>query len=225
MSRIARVVVPGTPHHLTHRGNRGEEIFHSPVDRFAYIDLLRAHGDRCGLEFWAYCLMSNHVHLIALPRWGDSMAEALREAHGNYAKWFNARYGYRGHLWANRYYSAALGETHLFRAARYVEMNPVRAGLAMTALDYPWSSARAHCTRTRDPLLAPGDPLSRDAAGWLRFLREGGDARDDEIRRRTRAGRPIGDRRFLAKVRCQLGRDLEERPPGRPRRAGHRTPA
>ncbi len=127
MARLARVSVPGFPYHVTHRGNHGAAIFFDDEDREVYMALLEEYARRYGLKLWAYCLMSNHVHLLVVPGSENSMANALGRAHMRYARWTNKKLSRVGHLWANRFYSTVLDDSHLWTAVRYVEMNPVRA--------------------------------------------------------------------------------------------------
>jgi len=212
MARIARVVVPGCPHHVTHRGNRGSSTFLDDADRRAYLRLLREQSERFGLRVWAYCLMSNHVHLVVVGLEADSMAQALGNAHGRYARRFNAISGWTGHLWGHRFYSAAMDEKHLWYAVRYVETNPVRAGLAQLAEDYPWSSARAHALGIEDSLLAPERPFPGSIDNWSEWLSAGVDDRTAAaLRRSTSTGRPIGSRSFTAVVERRLGRQVHPR--------------
>jgi REP element-mobilizing transposase RayT len=145
MSRVARIVVPGYPHHVTQRGNRRADVFETDDDRHAYLRFLKKYGERHGLDIWAYCLMTNHIHLVAVPEREESLARALRDAHTVYAMRFNTRTQMSGHVWQGRFYSCVLDESHLWAAVRYVERNPVRAGMVDRAEDHPWSSARAHC--------------------------------------------------------------------------------
>jgi len=158
MSRVGRVVIAGFPHHITQRGNRREDVFLSDADRQAYVGFARKYADLHGLAVWAYCLMTNHVHLVAVPVRKASLALALRDTHAVYAMRFNALAGVTGHLWQGRFYSCPLDEAHLWAAVRHVERNPVRAGLVSHAGDYPWSSAAAHCGRAGDPLLSRDFP-------------------------------------------------------------------
>ncbi len=129
MPRIERVTVPSIPHHITQRGNRRQKTFFSNKDYTTYIDLMAEWCNRCGVEIWAYCLMPNHVHLIAVPDNEDSLAKAIGEAHRRYTRHINFRKGWRGHLWQGRFASYPMDEVYLMVAARYIELNPVKARL------------------------------------------------------------------------------------------------
>jgi putative transposase len=174
MPRIARVVVPGLPHHVTQRGNRRVETFRSDKDRRIYLMLIGEYADRHRLDVWAYALMPNHVHLVAVPEHNDSLACAIRDAHGMYASYFNRTYGLEGHLWQGRYFSCAMNPDHTTTAVRYVERNPVRAGIVDRAQDYEWSSAAAHCGVRCDSLLPdefpPGFWPADWSPGWMRVI-------------------------------------------------------
>jgi putative transposase len=145
MARLAKVIAVGIPHHVTQRGNARRFVLESDADRAVYLQLLQHACQLHQLLVAGYCLMSNHVHLIAIPRRPDSLALALKGAHGRYAFYFNARHASSGHVWQGRYYSCPLDGPHLWAALRYTELNPVRAGLAEAPADYPWSSAALHC--------------------------------------------------------------------------------
>jgi putative transposase len=144
MPRLARAIAVGFPHHITQRGTNREAVFFTNTDRAVYLDLLRTSARRASLRILAYCLMPNHVHIVAVPDQPDALAVALRRAHGRYANYLNARRGRTGHLWQNRFYSCALDRDHLAVALRYVERNPVRASFVENAEQYAWSSAAAH---------------------------------------------------------------------------------
>jgi len=145
MARFARVVVVDVPHHVTQRGNARQIILSNDADRVAYLELLRQHSALHGLSLLGYCLMSNHVHMIAVPRTAEALAQTLKQTHGRYAAYWNARNSSSGHVWQGRFYSCPLDETHLWRALRYVELNPVRAAMVSAAEQWRWSSAAAHC--------------------------------------------------------------------------------
>jgi len=142
--RRARVTIPGLPHHITQRGNRRTNIFLEAEDRHLNLELLREYSQRHRLRLWAYNLMTNHTHLIAVPETESAMSRTMRDTHGAYASMFNRKYRSTGHLWQARFYSSVLDDEHLGHAIRYVEHNPVRAGMAHRAEDYPWSSAGPH---------------------------------------------------------------------------------
>ncbi|MDO9079874.1 MAG: transposase [Desulfuromonadales bacterium] len=150
MARIARVIAPGIPHHLTQRGNRRQQTFFCDDDYSTYIDLMAEWCGKYRVTIWAWCLMPNHVHLIAVPESEESLARAIGEAHRRYTRRINFREKWRGHLWQERFASFPMDEGHLVSAARYVEMNPVAAGIVASPEDYPWSSARAHLPHYRN---------------------------------------------------------------------------
>lgn len=142
MARIARVVLPDYPHHVTQRGNRRQAVFFSHDDYRTYRTLLAGACRVARTQVWAYCFMPNHVHLILVPSHVDGLRQALGEAHRRYTRRINLREGWRGHLWQERFHSFPMDDAHLVAAARYVELNPVCAGLVQRAADWPWSSAR-----------------------------------------------------------------------------------
>jgi putative transposase len=214
MARIARVVGPGLPHHITQRGNRRQETFFCAEDYQAYIGLMREWCGYWKVEVWAYCLMPNHVHLIAVPPSEDGLRRAIGEAHRRYTRRVNFREGWRGHLWQGRFASCPLDEPYLLAAARYIEQNPVRAGLAGTPWEYPWSSAAAHVAGEDDALLTV-TPLLALVGNWMDFLATG--APEDEVtalRHHERSGRPLGREPFVVAVEGKLGRTLRRGKPG-----------
>lgn len=214
MARIARVVVPGIPHHITQRGNRRQETFFCAEDYQAYLALLGEWCQHWKVEVWAYCLMPNHVHVIAVPTSEDALRRAIGEAHRRYTRRVNFREGWRGHLWQGRFGSCPVDEPYLLAAARYIEQNPVRAGLAATPWDYPWSSAAAHVAGSNDQLVSVA-PLLALVGDWRGFLATG--ATEDEVqelRRHERSGRPLGREPFVRAVERKLGRTLRRGKPG-----------
>ena len=239
MPRIARIVAPGLPHHppspagygvtsITQRGNRRMQTFFCDEDYQEYLTLLahwcRLHGNR----IWAYCLMPNHVHLIVVPESAGGLRVGIGEAHRRYSRRINFRQGWRGHLWQGRFASFVMDEPHLLAAARYVERNPVKAGLVAAAEDWPWSSAAVHVgDRPADPAdeIAETDWLTERIAGWICTWRE--HLLEPEaaelaaaMRQRENTGRPLGDRDFVRRLSTLLGRDLlpKKRGPKGPRR-------
>ena len=129
----------------TCRGNHTAPVFFSDTDREVYLAMLLESCRSFKLDVWAYCLMTNHVHLIAVPRERASMAGAIGRCHMRYSRWINKQRAWTGHLWANRYHSSLLGDEHLWNAVRYVEQNPVRARMVAKCEEWPWSSTRP-CT-------------------------------------------------------------------------------
>ena len=215
MARIARVVVPGVPHHVTQRGNRRQQTFFSDEDYASYLQLLTEWCRRCGVEVWAYCLMPNHVHLIAVPEKEDSLRRAIGEAHRRYTLRVNLREGWRGHLWQERFASFPMDERHLLLALRYVELNPVRAGLVPAPGNYAWSSASAHL-EGRDDRLVRVRPVLDTIGNWCEFLASGlSEAEAGLFRSHEKSGRPLGDERFVARLEKVMRRVLHPRKRGR----------
>ena len=226
MPRLARVVVPGLPHHVVQRGNRRQDVFFSDGDREAYLAFLRAACGDFGVEVRGWCLMPNHVHVIAVPEEEASLARAFADAHVRYTRMVNFREGWRGHLWQGRFGSSPMDERHAVAALRYVERNPVRAGLVRVAWRYRWSSAAFHVGGLdADALIGSRDGWFAElAAGWREFLAEG----DEEefvarVRREANVGRPVGAAPFVAGLERRLKRRLTRGRPGRPRKGRSRN--
>jgi len=219
MARIARVVVPGYPHHVIQRGNRRLPTFFSDDDYRAYLALMAEQCAEHGLAVWAWCLMPNHVHLVAVPRTADALADAIGEAHRRYTRHINSRKGWRGYLWQGRFGSFVMQRRHALAAVRYVERNPVRAGLVRRAWRWPWSSAAAHVEGRGDALIAPGGPLVAKVRDWRAFLCTADDeATLEALRLHGRTGRPLGDKAFVRRLERRLDRRLLPGLPGRPRK-------
>jgi putative transposase len=195
------------------------QVFFSEDDYRSYLRILAEEARRHEVEVWAYCLMPNHVHLIAVPPSAPSLAKALGEAHRRYAWRVNRRQGWAGHLWQERFSSFAMDEPHLSAAIRYVLLNPVRAGLAQTAAEWTHSSARAHLASAPDELVDPR-PAALRIKDWDRFLRLDEPREEiEELRRHCRVGRPLGSDAFLDALEQASDR------PVRPRRAGRKPRA
>ena len=216
MARMSRVVLPGCPHHITQRGVRSMPIFNSSGDRVEYLRLLSEQGARFGVRYLAYCLLSNHVHLVAVPEQPESLARGIGEAHRLYTRMVNFSQEVRGHLFQERFFSCPLDTPHLIAAVRYVERNPVRARLVRHAWDYQWSSAAFRVgLRTSDPLITEADPLDLDL-DWRELL--GSDPEETGmLREKARTGRPCGSADFVEEAEKVTGRQLAPRPAGRPR--------
>ena len=219
MSRSARIVIPGLPHHVVQRGNNRQPVFLNPSDYEEYLRGVAVVSRRYQLNVHAYCLMDNHVHLVVTPGEAASLAQGLRILQSRYAQRFNQRYERTGHLWHERFYSCVLDEAHLWAALRYVENNPVRAGVVAQAWDYEWSSAAAHIAR-QDPwglLAMAGWTELTDGVDWRKELLAVRPIETELLRTHTRYGRPLGREGFLAEVERILGRALPFASPGRPR--------
>jgi putative transposase len=213
MPRLARVVAPGIPHHVTQRGNRRQPVFFGPVDYSSYLQLLAEWSSKHDVAIWAYCLMPNHVHLIAVPPTEAALARSIGEAHRRYTRMIHFRENWRGYLWQGRFASYPMDEDYLLKAVRYIELNPVRAGLVGKAWDYEWSSARAHVRGEADALVAV-EPMLARVADWREYLR--GQVLEADlraIRLHTRTGRPLGSEGFIDGLQSQLGRILRPRRP------------
>ena len=222
MGRFARVVAVDVPHHVTQRGNARQVILDSDADRVTYLALLRQYSELHGLGLLGYCLMSNHVHLIAVPHAPDALAQSLKQAHGRYATYWNAQQACSGHVWQGRFYSCPLEEAHLWEALRYVELNPVRAGMVAVADDWRWSSAPAHCgsaPSTAAPLEMERWAKRWTVTEWQRYLAEGvTESEVTALRQCTHTGRPLGTEDFVAQLEKVTLRSLAPQKGGRPKK-------
>ena len=222
MSRLARTTCARWPHHIVQRGNRREDAFFSDEDRKAYLCWLKEYADKYKVEILAYCLMTNHIHLVAVPKTEDGLQGMLKPLHMRYAQRINRAHGWKGHVWQGRFFSSVLDENYLWAAIGYVERNPVRAGMVKSAETYPWSSAAAHCGRADDPVLTRNAWWQTQFAGvgdWLQWLVDGREeANLDVLRRNTEMGLPCGSDNFVKNLERRTGRALRYRPRGRPRK-------
>jgi putative transposase len=178
---------------------------------------------RFQVTLFGHCLMSNHVHWIAVPQEADSLAKAFGEAHGRYAQYANARLGRHGHFWQDRFFSCALDAGHRWVALRYVERNPVRARLVEAADQWPWSSAAVHVGQQRAPSWMSVEEWAKwfTPAEWQVWLEADGVAEAEQrLRSGTATGRPVGDAGFVLEAEAALGRRLHPEKGGRPPKEG-----
>jgi len=165
--------------------------------------------DHFAVNIWAYCLMPNHVHLIAVPEHEKNLCAAIGETHRRYTLRINSREGWQGHLWQGRFRSCPMDERHLLAAVRYIELNPVRAGLVEAAEAYPWSSAAAHIHGREDRLVDPA-LMAKFIPDWRAFLAtEPDDETLERIRKHENTGRPLGSEQFVKRLEADTGRDLK----------------
>ena len=220
MARLARVVIPGSPHHVTQRGNRRAPTFFEDGDYLLYRRLLGEAAVKAKAQVWAYCLMPNHVHVILTPSDEDGLRRTFADLHRRYTAFINARQGWTGHLWQGRFGSVAMDDGYLANAVRYVAMNPVRAGLVARASDWRWSSVAAHLAGVDDEVVTVGPVLERlgDFAAFL------GDEEDAAayaaLRQSETTGRPLGNVRWIETIEQRSGRALAPKKRGpKPRTA------
>ncbi len=194
------------------------QTFFRDEDYKEYLSLITRWCGKCGNRIWAYCLMPNHVHLIVVPQNEDGLCRGVGEAHRRYTRTINFREGWRGHLWQGRFSSFVMDELYLLTATRYIERNPVKAGLVDRAEEWPWSSAAGH-VEGRGDAVAEGDWLAERIAGWVCSWQEKLLEPDETetavvMRNNENNGRPLGSNAFVKRVGDLIGRDLMPRKPG-----------
>lgn len=225
MPRLARTVFANVPHHITQRGNRREDVFFSDDDCQTYLAWLKDYCHRHHVDILAYCLMRNHIHLVAVPSTVDGLQGVLKPLHMRYAQRLNRQRGWKGHVWQGRYFSSPLDDEYTWAAIRYVERNPVRARLVRKAENYPWSSAATHCHLRKDEVVSSTASWWKqfeEIGDWSRWLAEGDEPEELMVlRRNIDKGLPCGTTRFLKKLEQKLGRLIQFRPLGRPKKQEH----
>jgi putative transposase len=222
MPRLARSVFAKMPHHITQRGNRGEDVFFTDEDREVYLASLREYAVKHQVEVAGYCLMTNHIHLILIPSTEDGLQNVLKPLHMRHAQRLNRTRQQQGHIWQGRYFSAVMDGDYFRAALHYVERNPVRAKMVGKAENYKWSSARAHCKLETNPLLRAQSTWRNDfddITNWQAWLAEPDvEAALMVLRRNTMMGLPCGSEKFISKLERRSGRALHYKPQGRPRK-------
>lgn len=218
MARLARVVIPDVPHHVTQRGNGRQQTFFSDDDYALYGGLLREHCTAYAVGIWAWVLMPNHVHLILTPADSDGLRAALSKVHRAYAGHVHARTKRTGHFWQGRFGAVAMDEAHLWAAVPYVVLNPVRAQLVKHAPDWRWSSLHAHLDPVRGDGITDTAPVAARFGDFAALIAAGEDAeRSQRLRRAESVGRPLGDPEFLAHIEATTGRNLQPGKRGPPK--------
>ena len=218
MARMPLLVVSGYPHHVTQRGNRKLPTFFCDKDYRAYIEMAAEMKERSGVELWAYCLMPNHVHYVAVPRDMTGLSIFMQHLHRRYARRVNRREDWHGHLWQERFYSVPMDERHLLAAVRYVERNPVDAMLCPHASDWQWSSIHAHLQGADDKLVTVRPMLER-VSDWSDYI-HGEEETDavENILANEKCGRPVGNAAFIDELESLTGRRIRKKRPGPPPR-------
>ena len=171
MPRAPRLIVDGAIYHVLCRGNNGQPVFHEAADYQRYLQLVATHARRHDIQVYHFALMPNHVHLVLEVAHGPSLSQAMHDINLLYALFYKRRYAYRGHLWQGRFKSLLIDqERYLLACARYVELNPVKAGLVHDPAAYAWTSYRTYAHGRDNPLIAP-NPLY-EAMGATAFERQ-----------------------------------------------------
>lgn len=226
IARLPRFFVSGQSLHIIQRGNNREATFAAEDDFHFYLDCLKDAANTHGLAIHAYVLMTNHVHLLASPEREISLPKTLQSVGRRYVRYFNHAYGRTGTLWEGRYKATLIdAEAYLFTCTRYIEMNPVRAGMVSQPEDYPWSSYRANAQGETADWLTPhrlyrrlGKTATERLAAYRQLFQSTlSEADVESIREATNKAWVLGNDRFRAKVEMLSGRRASPLPKGRPR--------
>ncbi len=220
MPRVARIVVKGYPHHIVQRGNNRQNVFFDEQDKNYYLGLLKKYSEDCGCKIHAYCLMTNHIHSLMVPQQDNSLAKTMQKVSLRYTQHINKKLKRTGRLWECRFHSAVVDtEGYLWAVCRYIERNPVRAGMVELPEDYKWSSAKFQVTDQECDFLEPVWKDSDDREEYKKFLNTLGEKEEIEmVKKRTYEGKPIGTVQFIENIAELLGIEISTRPKGRPRK-------
>ena len=227
MPRTARIVVPNTPHHIVQRGHNKQPVFHEDNDYCAYLSILRKWAREYEVKVYGYCLMTNHVHILLDPGSNvNSLASVMKRVAGKFARRFNGRHSRTGTLWEGRFKSSPIQtDAYLLACCRYIDLNPVRAGMVEHPSAYPWSSFRQKTSDSDDTwidldpcYIALGRTMDRRMQSYARFVTEGipDDGETEFIRQALNSGKLTGNDQFIDAVEMMVGERIELVPPGRP---------
>ena len=230
MPRQARLVLPNCPHHIIQRGHNRQVVFACDADYLLYLDTLQEWKTELGCKVYAYCLMTNHVHLVIDP--GDApgnLGLLMKRVAGRQTRYVNMMEKRSGSLWEGRFKSSPIhANEYLLASCRYVELNPLRAGMVDDPTNYRWSSCPAKAGLTKQPwldldqfYLSLGDSVVQRAKNYATWLWETvPEAELKLIREATQRGQMVADVTTAKELSEKFGRRLELRGPGRPRKGG-----
>ncbi|MFG6416210.1 transposase [Roseateles sp. DC23W] len=227
MARLPRLILAQQPHHVILRGNNRQAIFYSDLDREFLQTTLKEVAVQYRVAIHAYVLMDNHLHLLLSPADADALSRMMQSLGRRYVGWFNARHQRSGTLWEGRFRAGVVeGDRHLLACMRYIELNPVRAGVCAEAAQWPWSSAAHHLGQERSPLITEHEmywslgntPFEREHA-YRELLAQGvGRMEQAEFTEAVLRGRPLGSERFMRLLAVDHAAVVVRRPRGRPRK-------
>jgi len=217
MARIKRIVIPNTPHHITQRGVRSMNIFFKHDDYIYYKELLYKQCKEHNVKIISYCLMTNHMHLIAIPKHKESLAKAIGETHRLYTRKINFEQKVKGHLFQERFYSTPLDDEHLLNAIKYVEQNPVKAFMVKYPWDYKYTSCLYRLNLLKEDNLLSSHSIINNIENYKEFLQTN-NKQEKIIEEKTRTGKPCGDDDFYDKIKSLTGIDYKNKKAGRPKK-------
>jgi putative transposase len=220
MPRIARIIAPQYPHHITQRGNNRTDVFFDDEDKAVYLSFLNDYCNKWIVEIWVYCLMTNHLHILAVPATEGALSRCIGRTNLLYTQHVNRKYKRSGRLWQNRFFSTIVDtESYLWAVARYIEQNPVKSGMVTRPEDYPWSSCRLNIRGQDDGLITGKQWLDeKDREAYKIFLMQQDPVMDKKIGMNTSTGRPLGGESFIAGLETLLCRKIFPGKAGRPRK-------
>ncbi len=220
MSNHPRLVLKNVPLHIVQRGNNRNPCFFSRTDYLVYLSMLAQAASESGCRVHAYVLMTNHVHILASPDEVTSPAGMMKGLGQRYVKYVNRRYGRNGTLWQGRYRSCLVDNEYYFMVCqRYVELNPVRAGLARDPTEYEWSSYRSNAYGSINRTITPhciytglgGQELERQSNYRALFMEAIPESSLAQVRDATNRNSAFGSMHFLDEIEKTFGRDLTRR--------------
>lgn len=225
MARLPRLTVPGYPHHIIQRGNNRQAIFAGSADYESLLAMMEEHAREHGVAIHAYVLMSNHFHLLATPETVEGIPKMMQAVGRRYVRYFNQRQGRSGTLWEGRYKSTLIqAERYLLACMAYIDLNPVRAGIALEPGDYPWSSHGHYVGLRNDRLVSPhpiywelgNTPFARDAA-YADLVRAGISAQQQRVLTDSALrGWALGEADYVADLQRRTQRRVSKTRAGRP---------
>lgn len=220
MARVARGLVDGFIYHLLNRGNGRQVVFHTSQDYESFIDLIRKGKEKYPVKIFAYCLMPNHFHMASMPIWAEELSKWMQWLMTSHVRRYHQHYGTSGHVWQGRFKSFIIQEDcHLLTVLRYIEGNPVRAGLVNSAKKWLWSSHRERIAEESRSLIdeIPIE-LPKD---WGRYVDEPLTKRElENLRQSVVRLSPFGNAEWQQQICRSLGLECTIRPRGRPRKIG-----